>query len=131
MSQQTGRVHPACLIDGVSPDVENRFCRSDDPADQGPHRHPDPEHEVVERVLVDVIQLVVELRSEVYQVTKMIIRIVLNKRGYILIFGSHLHSPLCKEYIEQITFCNSSRRRRVQYSCTWLYCGRESSLNQF
>ena len=92
MSQQTGRVHPACLIDGVSPDVENWFCRPDDPADQGPHRNPDPEHEVVERVLVDVIQLVVELRSEVYQVTKMIIRIVLNKRGYILIFGSLLPS---------------------------------------
>ena len=92
MSQQTGRVHPACLIDGVSPDVENWFCRPDDPADQGPHRHPDPEHEVVEGVLVDVIQLVVELGSEVYQVAQMVIRIVLNKRGFIFMLWSLLPS---------------------------------------
>ena len=81
VSQQTSRVHPACLIDRVSPDVKNRFCCPDDPADQGPHRYPDPEHEVVERVLVDVIQLVVELSSEVYQVTQMIIWIILKKGG--------------------------------------------------
>ena len=90
VSQQTSRVHPACLIDRVSPDVKHRFCCPDDPADQGPHRYPDPEHEVVERVLVDVIQLVVELSSEVYQVTQMIIWIILKKRLdiYILMFGS-------------------------------------------
>ena len=81
MSQQTSRVHPARLVDGVSPDVKHWFCCPDDPADQGPHRYPDPEHEVVERVLVDVIQLVVELSSEVYQVTQMIIWIVLKKEA--------------------------------------------------
>ena len=124
VSQQTSRVHPACLIDRVSPDVENRFCCPDDPADQGPHRYPDPKHEVVKRVLVDVIQLVVELSSEVYQVTQMIIWIILKKRGYIFVLG--VSDPLCKGYIEQITFCNSSRRR-VQYSCMWLYNGRVGS----
>ena len=88
MSQQTSRVHPACLIDRVSPDVKHRFCCPDDPADQGPHRYPDPEHEVVERVLVDVIQLVVELSSEVYQVTQMIIWIILKKGDTYLFWES-------------------------------------------
>lgn len=88
VSQQTSRVHPACLIDRVSPDVKHRFCCPDDPADQGPHRYPDPEHEVVERVLVDVIQLVVELSSEVYQVTQMIIWIILKKGDAYLFWKS-------------------------------------------
>ena len=82
MSQQTSRVHPARLVDGVSPDVKHRFCRPDDPADQGPHRHADTEHEVVERVLVDVVKFVVELRSEVDQVTEMVKRIVLRTTEY-------------------------------------------------
>ena len=81
MSQKTGRVHPACLVDGVSPDVKHWFCCPDDPADQGPHRHADTEHEVVEGVLVDVVKFVVELRSKVDQVTEMVIRIVLRQQN--------------------------------------------------
>lgn len=77
MSQQTGRIHPAGLIDGVSPDVKHWFCGPDDPTDQGTHRHANPEHEVVEGVLVDVVKLVVELRSKVYQVTEVVVWIIL------------------------------------------------------
>ena len=79
MTQQTSGVHATGLIHGVPPDVEDRLGGPNDPADQWPHRHADPEHEVVEGVLIYVVQLVVELRGEVNQVTKVIVRIVLQK----------------------------------------------------
>ena len=85
MSQQTSRVHPTRLVDCVSPDVKHGFCRPDDPTDQGPHRHADTEHEVVEWVLVDVVKFVVELRSEVDQVTEMVERIVLRQQQQIML----------------------------------------------
>ena len=79
MTQQTSGVHATGLIHSVPPDVKDRLGRPDDPADQRTHRHADPEHEVVEGVLVDVVQLVVELRGEVNQVTKVVVRIVLQE----------------------------------------------------
>ena len=77
MTQHSGGVHPAGLVDRVAPDVEDRLGGADDPADQRPHRHSYPEHEVVEGVLVDVVQLVVELGGKVNEVAEMIVWIIL------------------------------------------------------
>ena len=82
MTQHSGGVHPAGLVDRVAPDVEDRLGGPDDPADQRPHRHSYPEHEVVEGVLVDVVQLVVQLSSEVYQIAEVIVWIVLRIPSY-------------------------------------------------
>ena len=59
VSQHSSGVHPAGLVDCVPPDVEHGLGGPNDPADQGTRGHADPQHEVVERVLVDVLQLVV------------------------------------------------------------------------
>ena len=77
MTQHSGGVHPAGLVDRVAPDVEDRLGGADDPTDQRPHRHSYPEHEVVEGVLVDVVQLVVELGGKVNEVAEMIVWIIL------------------------------------------------------
>lgn len=119
VSQKTGRVHPACLVDGVAPDVKHWLGCPYDPADQGPHRHADTEHEVVEGVLVDVVKFVVELRSKVDQVTEMVIRIVLRQQNMIQINSRRacncsFRSPfgyIKYTNIEHITFCNFSQRK--------------------
>ena len=77
MSQESRGVHPASLVYCVAPDIKHRLGGPDYPADQRPGSHSDPQHEVVEGVLVDVVKLVVELRSKVYQVTEMVIWIIL------------------------------------------------------
>ena len=59
VTQHSRRVHPTGLIDGVSPDVEHRLGGPNHPADQRTRGNSDPQLEVVERVLVDVLQLVV------------------------------------------------------------------------
>ena len=80
MTQHSGGVHPAGLVHCVAPDVEHRLGGPNDPADQRPHRHPYPEHEVVEGVLVDVVQLVVQLGGKVNEVTEMVVWIILEQR---------------------------------------------------
>ena len=75
--QDTCRVHPAGFVDRIAPDIKHRFGGPNHPADQGPGGHTNPQHEVVEGVLVDVVQLVVQLRGEVYQVAEVIVGIVL------------------------------------------------------
>ena len=77
MSQESRGVHPASLVYCVAPDIKHRLGGPDYPADQRPGSHSDPQHEVVEGVLVDVVQLVVQLSREIYQVTEVIVRIVL------------------------------------------------------
>lgn len=77
MSQDPCRVHPTGLVDRVAPDIKDRFGGPNDPTDEGSGGHAYPQHEVVEGVLVDVIQLVVQLGRKIYQVTEMIVRIVL------------------------------------------------------
>ena len=77
VAQDTSGVHPAGLVHSVSPDIKDGLGGPNDPADQGPRGHSDPQHEVVEGVLVDVVQLVVQLRGEVYQVAEVIVGIVL------------------------------------------------------
>ncbi len=57
MIWQPCRVHSTCNIDRVSPDVVLRLSGPDDTGDDGPDVDPDPDHEVVVRVVVDVLQL--------------------------------------------------------------------------
>ena len=77
MSQDPCRVHPTGLVDRVAPDIKDRFGGPNDPTDEGSGGHAYPQHEVVEGVFVDVVQLVVQFRCEVYQVTKVIVGIIL------------------------------------------------------
>ena len=77
MPQDTSGVHPASLVDSVAPDIKDGLGGPNDPTDEGSGGHAYPQHEVVEGVLVDVVQLVVQLSREIYQVTEVIVRIVL------------------------------------------------------
>ena len=77
VAQDPCRVHPTGFVDRVAPDVKHRFGGPNDPTDQGSGRHAYPQHEVVEGVFIDVVQLVVQFRREIYQVTEVIVGIVL------------------------------------------------------
>ena len=77
MPQDTSGIHPACLVDSVAPDIKDGLGGPNDPTDQGAGGHSNPQHEVVEGVLVDVLQLVVQLRREIYQVAEVIVGVVL------------------------------------------------------
>ena len=77
VAQYPCRVHPTGFIDRVAPDVKHRFGGPNDPTDQGTGGHAYPQHEVVEGVFIDVVQLIVQFRSEIYQVTEVIVGILL------------------------------------------------------
>ena len=68
----------------VSPDIKHWLGCSDDSADEGPDGHADPKLELVKGVFVDVLQLVVHLGAEVYQVTQ-VVELVLRLSWKILI----------------------------------------------
>ena len=77
MPQDTSGIHPASLVDSVAPDIKDGLGGPNDPTDKGARGHSNPQHEVVEGVLVDVLQLVVQLRREIYQVAEVIVGVVL------------------------------------------------------
>ena len=59
-AHHTGRVHPTGHVDRVAPDVVLRFLGADDPGHDGPDVDADPDLEVVEGVLVDIVELLAD-----------------------------------------------------------------------
>ena len=57
MIRQPRRVHPAGHVDRVAPDVVLRLPCPDDSGNYRPDVDPDPDHEVVVGVVVDVLKL--------------------------------------------------------------------------
>ena len=100
MSQDSCRIHSTGLIHRVPPDVKHRFSCSNNSTHEGTIGHTYPQLEIVEWMFVDVIQLVVELGSKVYQVTKMVVRVIIELKwdnsklfvlGKIIKGGERLH----------------------------------------
>ena len=57
LANHAGGVHPAGHVDGVPPDVVLGLLGSDDPGHDGTNVDSDSDLEIVERVLINVVEL--------------------------------------------------------------------------